>query len=201
MPDEHDPPVAEAEPIRVTDWVSAVCSAIAAIIALITLVTVYVAARQLLTEHKAYQLGLSHEALGPWHTKVKRKRLLGLQQTIVTPVISIAHLVKQHWEPNITFPTGFQVSACQEASQTGNGPDRSTWEKTLRVMGLIKQDSNKDGIKDVEKAPARATWVNFMQALNIGPEDDHLYRMHTQSELVSGIVPMRWAGKELCAIA
>lgn len=70
------------DPASVTDWISAVCSVIAAVIGLVTVVTVYVAARQLLTERREYRTGLSEETLGPWDKKVKTKQLLGMQQHI-----------------------------------------------------------------------------------------------------------------------
>lgn len=69
----------------VTDYVSAVCSAVAAVIALVTVVTVVVAVRQLLTEHRAYSSGLSQQALGPWQERVRTKRLLGLVCFLITP--------------------------------------------------------------------------------------------------------------------
>lgn len=53
---------------------------------------------------------------------------------------------------------------------------------------------------DQEKAPAKASWVNFVEALGLGPEDDGFYHMSTQANLVNGIVPMRWAGKDLVGI-
>ncbi|KAL2270704.1 hypothetical protein VTJ83DRAFT_75 [Remersonia thermophila] len=163
MGGEQDP---ASDTSQVTDLISAICSIIAALIALVTLVTVYVAARQLLTERRAYEMGLSQDALGPWQGKVKTRQLLGLQQNIATPTVSVPSLVKQKWKPEFTFPTGF--------SHLGS---------------------------DTEYAPARATWVNFIQALNIRPEDDQFYRMNAQPTLVDGIVPMQWAGKDLCTIA
>ncbi len=153
----------------VTDWISAVCSAIAAAIALVTVITVYVAARQLLTEHRAYQMGLSEETLGSWHKKVKTKELLGMQQQISTPVITLPALVKKNWEPNVGCP----IDAGSKAGAS---------------------------LCDQEKATAKASWVNFVEALGLGPEDDGFYHMSTQTNLVNGIIPMRWAGKDLVGI-
>jgi hypothetical protein len=152
-----------------TDWISAVCSAIAAFIGLITVITVYIAARQLLTEHQAYEMGLSEDTLGPWRSKVKTKKLLGLQQQIQTPVIDLPTLMDNEWKPNIGFPT-------QSGFKAGRSPSH------------------------VEKAPAKAGWVNFIDILGIMPNDKGLYQMSTQSNLVNGIIPMRWAGKDLVGI-
>ncbi|KAF2968908.1 hypothetical protein GQX73_g4673 [Xylaria multiplex] len=58
--------------------------------------------------------------------------------------------------------------------------------------------------KDVEKADnvqAKASWVNFMQALNLSPtERRDEYEIQDASELVNGIVPMHWTGKDLVGI-
>lgn len=153
------------------ELISAILSAIAVGIGLVTLVTVFVAAKQLLTEHQAYQLGLSPEALGPWHEKVKTKQLLGLQQQISTPTITLRALVKNQWMPEITFPLGFDS------------------------MSVAQQHH-----RDPEKALAKASWVNFVQALGLSPQERRLYRMNVQSTLVNGIIPMRWAGKDLVGI-
>ncbi|ESU15563.1 hypothetical protein FGSG_09044 [Fusarium graminearum PH-1] len=130
----------------VTDYVSAVCSAVAAVIALVTVVTVVVAVRQLLTEHRAYSSGLSQQALGPWHERVRTKRLLGL----------------------FSFP-GVAPSASEDST-------------------------------DPEKALAKASWVNFLAAIGVKPNDQKLYQMSAQPNLINGIVPMRWEGKSLVAI-
>lgn len=157
------------DPSSTTDWVSAISSVIAVVFALVTVVTVYVAARQLLSERREYQMGLSIDALGPWHTRVKTRHLLGLQQQIATPAISVQGLLKQDWNPDLTIPAGF--------------------------VGL------EDGSRiDSERALAKASWVNFLQALGIQPADESLYRMQDQSALVNGIIPMRWAGKDLVSI-
>ncbi|KAJ8128846.1 hypothetical protein O1611_g4787 [Lasiodiplodia mahajangana] len=152
-----------------TDWISAITSTIAAAISIVTLITVYVAARQLLTEHRAYQLGLSPDTLGPWHDKVKRKRLLGLQQEICTPTITVPMLLKQEWKPNFVFPLG-------------------------------TPSATPSGHPDPERALASASWVNFTEALGLRPDDNNFYYMSAQSTLVNGIVPMRWAGKDLVGV-
>ncbi|KAI0446544.1 hypothetical protein F4803DRAFT_19308 [Xylaria telfairii] len=152
-----------------TDWISAITSTIAAAISIITIITVYIAARQLLTEHRAYQMGLSQETLGPWHDKVKTKHLLGLQQEICTPTITLPMLLKQDWRPNFVFPSGTHLATPR-------------------------------GHLDPEKAMAKASWVNFVEALGLQPQDNKLYHMSAQSTLVNGIVPMRWAGKDLVGV-
>ena len=53
---------------------------------------------------------------------------------------------------------------------------------------------------DQEKASAKASWVNFVAALGLGPEDDGFYHTSTQANLVNGIIAMRWAGKDLVGI-
>lgn len=152
-----------------TDWISAVCSVIAAAIALITVITVYIAARQLLTEHQTYQMGLSEAALGPWCTKVNRKKSLGMRQQISTPIITLPALIKSNWNPEIGYPMDFGTIA-------------------------------RDPLFILEKAIPKASWVNFIEELGIAPGDSNLYQMIPQSNLVNGIVPMRWAGKDLVSI-
>ncbi|OCL11174.1 hypothetical protein AOQ84DRAFT_287775 [Glonium stellatum] len=153
----------------VTDWISAVCSALAAFVALLTLLAVFVSARQLLTEHSLYRLGLAEESLGPWHSKVERKRFLGMQRHICTPTVTLPDLVQKDWKPNVTFPVGF--STTQE-------------HRTA----------------DPERALVKASWVNFMEALGLSPKSEHLYKMNLEPELVNGIIPMRWNGKDLVGI-
>jgi len=153
----------------ITDGISAVCSAIAGAIGFVTVITVYVAARQLLTEHRTYQMGLSEETLGLWHKRIKTKELLGMQQRISTPVITLPTLVKKQWKPNV----GCTINAHAQPDAT---------------------------FCDQEKAPAKASWVNFVEALGLGPEDDGFYYMSTQANLVNGVIPMRWAGKDLVGI-
>lgn len=160
----------EPEPPSATDWVSAISSVVAVAFAVLAVATVYVAARQLLSERREYQLGLSLGALGPWQTKVKTRRLVGLK--IATPLVSIPVLLKQNWDPELTWPAGF-AGLESDASRIGVGSS------------------------DSEKAPVKASWVNFLQALGIRSTDQSLYRMQEQSGLVNGIIPMRWAGKDL----
>ncbi|KAK1763630.1 hypothetical protein QBC33DRAFT_613519 [Phialemonium atrogriseum] len=158
-----------SESISVADYISTVCSVIAAVFGLVTVVTVVVAVRQLLTEHRAYASGLSQQALGPWHDKVRTRRLLGLQQEINTPTITVPSLLKANWNPQFVFP----------------GAPASTPQ---------------DGRTDPEKALAKASWVNFLAAIGVKLNDQNLYQMSPQPNLVNGIVPMRWEGKSLAAI-
>ncbi|KAI1462796.1 hypothetical protein F4805DRAFT_10421 [Annulohypoxylon moriforme] len=44
---------------------------------------------------------------------------------------------------------------------------------------------------------AKTTWVNFLQALNLSPDDEGLFEMQDTAELVNGIVPMHWTGQDL----
>ncbi|KAI0416494.1 hypothetical protein F5X98DRAFT_387875 [Xylaria grammica] len=47
---------------------------------------------------------------------------------------------------------------------------------------------------------AKASWVNFMQSLSLSPADDNLYDMRGVSEIMNGVIPMRWTGKDLAGI-
>ncbi|KAL2268058.1 hypothetical protein VTJ83DRAFT_2904 [Remersonia thermophila] len=201
--EDRQEPTAPAETISITDWISAICSVIAAGVALITLITVYVAARQVLTEHKAYSTGLSREALGPWHIKVKTKQLLGLQQTIATPLISVPHVVKSNWQPEFVFPTGF--SKPQE-DPSNDITLQSRWKRILHAIQGKRAGNHRGSYSpiEMEQAPVRATWVNFFQALNIrpdNPEHNRFYRMREQSTLVNGTIPVTWTGFDLCSVA
>ncbi|KAJ2978134.1 hypothetical protein NUW58_g7589 [Xylaria curta] len=119
-----------------TDWISAISSTIAAAISIITVITVYVAARQLLTEHRAYQMGLSQNTLGPWHDKVKTKHLLGLQQEICTPTITLPMLLKQDWRPNFVFPSGVQLGRLDPEKALA----KAGWVNFVEALGLRPQD-------------------------------------------------------------
>lgn len=57
-----------------------------------------------------------------------------------------------------------------------------------------------DGKTDPEKALAKASWVNFLTAIGVKLDDQNIYQMSAQPNLVNGIVPMRWEGKSLVAI-
>lgn len=172
--------------ISVTDYISTVSSVVAAVLGLVTVVTVVVAARQLLTEHRAYESGLSQQALGSWHDKVRTRRLLGLvrflvslirfdvtldssdmqQQEINTPTITVPSLLKADWNPQFVFP----------------GAPTSTPQ---------------DGATDPEKALAKASWVNFLAAIGVQPNDHNLYQMSAQPNLVNGIVPSEYHSSAL----
>ncbi|KAL1614403.1 hypothetical protein SLS56_012106 [Neofusicoccum ribis] len=123
----------------------------------------------LLTEHRAYQLGLSPESLGAWRSKVERKSLLGMQSQMYTPTVSLPMLVKEAWKPHIALPVGSDIP-----------------------------DQHPTG--DPERCLAKASWVNFMKALGLSPATEKLYSMNVQSELINGIIPMRWKGKDLVGI-
>lgn len=123
----------------VTDYVSAVCSAVAAVIALVTVVTVVVAVRQLLTEHRAYSSGLSQQALGPWQERVRTKRLLGLQQEINTPTITIPSLLKVNWNPQFLFP-GVSPSASEDSTDPEKALAKASWVNFLAAIGVKPGD-------------------------------------------------------------
>jgi hypothetical protein len=159
----------------VADWVSATSSVLAAIIALVTLFTVYVAALQMISQRRKSRHGLSSLYLGPWRSKVVSSSLLKLQTTISTPTVSIQKLRSQKWQPEFTFPTGFE-------------------------RGLVRRKSLLDAEKATEPFLPRANWVIFLQALGLTPETETLYDMQFESELIGGTVPMRWRGPDLAAI-
>lgn len=157
------------------EWLSAVSSVASAIIAMVTLFTVYIAAMQLATQNRMYKLGLSSRALGPWAGRVASSSYFGLRRRIYVPVISLNALVETGtWKPQLTFPMGFQKS-----------PDPDVEEGTAHVQ-------------------AKASWVNFMQALDMSPSvspgKKDPYEMQDASELVNGVVPMPWVGKDLVSI-
>lgn len=151
-----------------SDWISATSSIVASIVGLVTLLTVYVAAMQLLSRRQLYRLGVSTKSLGPWKSRVVTPSLLRMQTQISTPTVSLRKLVKNDWQPKITFPVGFN--------------NKST-----------KADSDPEIL-------AEASWVNFLQALGLTPECTEFYQMQSESELVNGIVPMRWKGRDLVGI-
>lgn len=153
-----------------TDWISTVSSVVAAIVGIVTLVTVYIGALQLLSQNRMYRLGLSWRSIGPWQPVVAKWALFGLQRRISSPIVSLKALLAEGWEPNISFPAGF--------AKTKNG----CLEK---AHGPVQ---------------AQATWVNFMQAIDLSPDDSKFYEMYDAPELVNGIVPMLWKGKDLAGM-
>ncbi|KAI5814627.1 hypothetical protein BZA77DRAFT_283384 [Pyronema omphalodes] len=154
--------------VLAAEWLSALCSLIAAIVAVVTLITVYLAGMQILSRRQLYRLGFSYRSLGPWKTKVVKPSFAKMQTHIKTPTVSLARLVAKRWQPKLTFPKGLPI------------PD-SDLEEGQRLM-------------------AEASWVNYLEALGLTPQDDKFYDMQYESELVNGIVPMRWKGKDLVGI-
>lgn len=150
-----------------TDWISAVCSAIAAIVSLLTLIAVYLSAIQILSRRQLYHLGISKKSLGPWKSKVVLPSLLKMETRIFTPTVSLSRLVKKGWVPNLAFPIGFTYTPTND---------------------------------DPEQVLAEASWVNFLESLGLAPEDEKYYLMQSEPELVGGIVPMRWKGRDLVGL-
>ncbi|EGR50384.1 uncharacterized protein TRIREDRAFT_76360 [Trichoderma reesei QM6a] len=153
------------------DWISAVSGLASAIVGIITLITVYIGATQFLSQNRMYRHGLSWRSLGHWQKIVDKSGLFGLQSRIAAPTVSLKSLAKQEWEPSISFPIGFPK---------------------------VKNGTIEDGESFVQ---AKASWVNFMQALGLGPHQNHLYEMQDAPELLNGIVPMQWAGSDLVSIS
>ncbi|KAI0380710.1 hypothetical protein F5Y04DRAFT_289376 [Hypomontagnella monticulosa] len=74
---------------------------------------------------------------------------------------------------------------------------KNQWSpKIVFPTGFSRQGCTEKG----DNIQAKASWVNFMQALALTPADDTLYEMQDASELVNGIVPMRWTGQDLAGM-
>ena len=155
-----------------TDWMSAICSLVTAVVALITLLTVYQASIQILNRRQVYRLGLSKRSLGPWKSVVAPRSRLRMQTQIKTPTLSVPLLVSKDWQTKISFPVGFE-------------------------FGLKGTEADLEAGRVVL---AQASWVNFLEGLGVSPEGGDFYEMRYESELVSGIVPMHWEGRDLAAI-
>lgn len=153
------------------DWISAVSGLVSAVVGIITLLTVYIGAMQFLSQNRMYRHGLSWRSIGPWQKTVDRSGLFGLQSRIAVPTVSLKSLAQQKWEPSISFPVGFPRE---------------------------KNTNAEDGTLYVQ---AKASWVTFMQALGLTPQNAKLYEVQDASELLNGIVPMYWAGSDLVSIS
>ncbi|UPK92452.1 hypothetical protein LCI18_003387 [Fusarium solani-melongenae] len=75
----------------------------------------------------------------------------------------------------------------------------SQWKPNVTFPVGFTKNKN-DCIEKAELVQANASWVNFMQALGLSPDDSHIYDIRDASELVNGIVPMHWTGKDLVGI-
>lgn len=185
------------------DWISVTSSVVAAIVGLITLLTVYVAAMQILSRRQLYRLGVSTKSLGPWKPKVVTPSLLRMQTKISTPTISLPRLVAQDWQPNISFPTGFTTNKSTKAPANFIHKSARTASgfagKLAKVPSGLLTGKPLKVVSDPELL-AEASWVNFLQALGLTPESTGLYEMQAEAELVNGIVPMRWKGRDLVGI-
>jgi hypothetical protein len=88
--------------------------------------------------------------------------------------LSLKSLVKNGWKPKFTFPAGIPKTPYTDAEEGDN-------------------------------LQAKAGWVNFIQALDMSPKiqsdgSAQLYEMQHASELLNGVVPMPWTGKDLVGI-
>ncbi|KAK4163267.1 hypothetical protein QBC43DRAFT_319809 [Cladorrhinum sp. PSN259] len=162
------------DPVGVASMVASIASAF---IAIVTLLTVYLAAMQLASQNRMYRLGLSWRAIGPWKHRVASSSYLGLRRRVYVPAVSLSSLVDNNWNPELAFPAGFPKDA---RKAPGSDPEGS-----LNVQ-------------------AKASWVNFVQALGLSAESSSdkkdFYEMQDASELVNGVVPMPWSGKDLVGI-
>ncbi|RFU74457.1 hypothetical protein TARUN_7782 [Trichoderma arundinaceum] len=168
--------------INTTDWVSAVSGLVAAFVSIITLFTVYIGAMQLLSQNRMYRHGLSWRSVGPWKSTVARWQLLGLGRRIMSPTVNLGFLVENNWHLQISFPRGFPKSNPKKRRNTKNSENPNDVEK---------------GEKPVM---AKSSWVNFMQALGLSPEESNLYELRDAPELLNGTIPMHWTGKDLVGL-
>lgn len=176
----------------VSDWISATSSVIAGVVGLVTLLTVYVAAMQILSRRQLYRLGVSAKSLGRWKRAVVTPSLLRMQTQISTPTISLPRLVEKGWKPEICFPTG--LGAHQRMPPVG------VLRTPSRVFSLTGLKGAQTQVPSDMEALAEASWVNFLEALGLTPETTRFYEMQAESELVNGMVPMRWKGRDLVGI-
>lgn len=169
----------------VTDWVSALTSLVAAIVSLVTLLTVYLAAMQILSRRQLYRLGISKKSLGPWKKTVVKPSLLKMQTQISTPTVSMPVLLVSGFKPStIVLPGGFPYSPKKTVPDLEAPKPTTTCCSTVLPGNIL----------------AEASWVNFLQALDLTPDSKGLYEMQSEPELVNGIVPMRWKGRDLVAV-
>jgi len=69
------------------------------------------------------------------------------------------------------------------------------------MEAILPVQSGKDPELDLEASvQAAVSWVNLLQALGLGPKDSQYYQLQTEPELVNGMVPMRWKGRDLAAL-
>jgi hypothetical protein len=155
------------------DLLSTISSVVSAVMSLFAILSVYLAVLQLLSQRQTHRLKVMERAFGPWISKVASSSLLRMRITFSTPRISLPKLVASKWEPNFTFPLGFS-------------------RKSLKTA----YDPEADPVRYL----AEASWVNFLEALGLTPESDSFYEMQPEADLVNGIAPMNWKGKELVAI-
>ncbi|OCL12009.1 hypothetical protein AOQ84DRAFT_421518 [Glonium stellatum] len=76
---------------------------------------------------------------------------------------------------------------------------RKQWKPSIIFPPGFPKASNSD-VEESDHVQAKASWVNFMQALALSPDNGALYEMQDAPELVNGIVPMQWTGKDLVGI-
>ena len=156
-----------------TDWISAISSLVGAVVGVLALLAVYHTWTQIFARRQIYLSGLSEKSLGPWKSVVVSSSILPMQTQIKTPTLSVPLLVSKKWQSKISFPVGFELG--------------------LKGMEL-----------DLEAGRvvlAQTSWVNFLEGLGVSPEDGGVfYKMQYEPELINGIVPMRWEGRDLVAI-
>ncbi|KAF8462320.1 hypothetical protein BDZ91DRAFT_735041 [Kalaharituber pfeilii] len=177
-------------------WIGAVCAVVATVIGVATLLTVYVAATQLYSRHRLLQHGLSKNALGPWKPIVVDDKWHRLRTDIHTPTITVSKLVRDHWEP--------KIARCPQLQPIV--PNRNAHSKwSFSMKGELKEPGESSPL-DTEAQLAEASWVNFLCAIGMKPQNnvpvqDRHYALQSETELINGIVPMRWKGRDLVAIA
>ncbi|KAA8893976.1 hypothetical protein FN846DRAFT_820084 [Sphaerosporella brunnea] len=128
-----------ADPTSSSDWLSTVSSVVSAFVAVVTLVTVYLAALQILSRRQQYRLGISTRSLGPWKAEVVSPSLLKMQTQIATPTISLPRLVQKNWQPNLTFPTGFESKPKVLDPEAPKTLAEASWVNFLQCLGLTPE--------------------------------------------------------------
>ncbi|KAK3291060.1 uncharacterized protein B0H64DRAFT_427505 [Chaetomium fimeti] len=90
------------------------------------------------------------------------------------------------------------------ASSSYFGLRRKVSVPVVSISSLLSRVPNPDLEDGPNNVQAKASWVTFMQALGMDPEsppeEKDLYEMQDASELVNGVIPMPWEGKNLVAI-
>lgn len=103
------------------------------------------------------------------------------------------------WKPKVVTPSLLRLQT-QISTPTVSLPRlvKKEWKPRITFpVGFTTKSTKADSDPEVL---AEASWVNFLQALGLTPESTEFYEMQSESDLVNGIVPMRWKGRDLVGI-